>query len=91
MFNKVEVKGDDLPGAIAKLLSDRPGEWFTFKPYDYGRPTKRESVHTSLIVSFSEDFITDISRKLYHIDKATYERLILVLKKYEPVSETEIA
>ncbi|MCK8417622.1 hypothetical protein [Erwinia amylovora] len=74
---------------MAKLLCDRPGEWFEFYQDDYGRKAKKECIPTALIVKVSEEYITDISRNLYRIDSATRERLMSVLGKYEPVSVPE--
>ncbi|MEN4807293.1 hypothetical protein [Pantoea agglomerans] len=82
------IKGDDLPGAIARLLCERPGEWFRFTPVEPGiRNVKEECIHTALIVDISEGFIRVITKDIYQIDRATFERLMEVLNRYEPTRQ----
>lgn len=88
MFDKTtHIKGDDLPGAVARLLCDRPGEWFRFNPVEAGKKTKERCIHTALLVSVSEEYIRDITQNIYEIDRATFERLMEVLNRYEPTRQ----
>lgn len=77
MFNKTNINGDDLPGAVAKLLCERPGEWFTYTSYG-----SSESYPTALIVRLTEKCFYDVYGHSHTIDKATHDRLLTVLNKH---------
>lgn len=80
MFNKTEVQanGDDKYGAIAKLLCEKPGEWFTFKDKD----GKLISMYTSMVIFISDFCIRCISGRMELIDAETHARFLKVISKY---------
>ena len=86
MFNNTEhnvkATADDPSGAVAHLLTNRRGIWFTFD-LDMMKTKGRQAVHTSLITSFSETQIRTADGCHYRINKDTYNKLLEIMTELE--------
>lgn len=92
MFNKIEINEKQrVHDAIANLLMNRSGEWFTTDPdpdSKYGKVT----FHTSLVANICDDEVYFIYDKSYFtLNKKDIARLIEVLNKHQSIQNDLIS
>lgn len=65
MFNTTNFSADNVPGAVARLLCERRGEWFTFRPFNPHQKMDEVTIHTALILRIESGHIDEISGQRY--------------------------
>jgi hypothetical protein len=89
MFNTTNFSADNVPGAVARLLCERRGEWFTFRPFNPHQKMDEVTIHTALILRIESGHIDEISGQRYPADRDTIEKLRAILNRHHPATTPE--